>query len=794
MELSIWLLAFAIGIRCFEVLLLTNNGVGNFSATILWNLTGLCHDISLILRLTICSIIVFIVFSFLSENITRIVFRIFISVMILFSLICILFFSTSGFLLDKVVFTYSIEEMWNIVMSSGKSPVWVYITMLALPVLFYVVSGIRIKINRGLLVFFAVLTLSSFFIFKEIPKHTNQYHIKVNKAHFFWKSMMKKQIQAFKENDDENISAIEDFRNYFPEHQFLEIEYPFLHQANYQDVLSSFFNFKEEPPNFVFIIVEGLGYKYLYNDYQLMPFLDSLSKQSLSWDNCLSVSSRTFGVLPAIFGAAPLGEKGFLDQPLFNPAHHNLISILNNNYYNSNFFQGCYWVDFDNIDKFIQQNNMLHIRKSDWDQDIKDEKLETFWWGYEDHLVYKQAHRILKKQRALPRIDVYLTLSTHDPFEYPRSEYFQNIVISKVNQNKSLSEQQKQHIIKFKKRYGSFAYSDWSIQQLMEEYQKRNDFDNTIFIITGDHDCGAGQFGGYTNYHVPLIIYSPMLKSDRRMKGVVSHRDITPTILSLLKKHYNIKSPDEVAWLNTKLDTSLTFNANTFAPLQIIDHTIEGVLYKNYMLSEGVLEEVTDGNSVTIDNQQIFQQMERLLYLYKSIDLYNLYNDALIKNDYAHKQKLTNVIIDIEDTIFTGSHYAEKSKLQVLEGPERKPTTLFFDASNKAPIYFLEFEIPESVESFRAEIEFSIFVRNAGEDGLYLCTDIKKRNKTLFSDHDKISYHDHNRWLTYKKSTLCKKESLSSSGKKGEYRIYIKNSEQLEGYIDDIKVRVVVNQ
>jgi len=790
-ELCIWLLVFAVGIRFFEFLLLTKIGY-EFRLCFLWNATGLLNDMILFLRWGVWILIVFVAASFLNEKTTRLFFRILFSVMLLLSLIGIVFFSNAGFLLDKVVFTYSLKETIFIIQSSASSPVWVYIIMIMLPLLYLYLSGKRIRVNYVLVAAFGIVTVTSFFIISNISLQTNYNHTKTNKGYFFLKSLFKRTTPAFIENDEDIIKAVEEFRSYFPEHQFLEVEYPFLHQAKYQDVLSSFFNLNSEPPNLVFIIVEGLGNKYFNNQFQLMPFLDSLSKISLSWNNCLSVSSRTFGVLPAIFGAGPLGEKGFLDQSLFNPAHHTLLSILNQNNYSNYYFYGCKWLNFDNNDRFVEQNNMTHIKDNEWDEDIVYEKIDAFW-GYEDHLTYQQALRMLNKEQKSPRVDVYLTLTTHPPYEYPRSSHFQEIVTNKVINNRELSEERKKNILKWIQFYGSFAYSDWALQQLFAGYKKRDDFENTIFIITGDHSASAGQFGGFSNYHVPLLIYSPMLKSGREMKGVVSHRDITPTFISLLKQNYNINTPKEVAWLNVALDTSLTFNANTFAPLQIIDHTIDGVLYKNYLLCEGILEELTDGASVKVSNPNVLQKMNRLLSLYKSLDLYALYNDALIKNNYAHRHKFKKTIINIEDTIANDSYFAIQSKLQVLEGPEGRNTTLYFDGSTKRPIYFLDFSIPKNIENFKVEIEFMIYVKKEEEKTIYIVSDIKKLNKTISKEADKLLPDKFNRWHKYQRTFLYKKDTFESFGDLSRYRLYISNGDQLEGYIDNIKVKVTVD-
>ena len=783
-ELCIWLLVFAIGIRFFEALLLYSSN-HDFGLSIMCNLTGLCYDISLFLRSGIWVLIIFVAACFLIEKKTKFILRIFISLMLLLSLILVVFYTTSGFLLDKVIFTYSFKEIWDIVRASSNNPAWVYIIVGALPVLYFFLSGIKIKINKVLLIIFAVFTLLSFFILNHLSSQTDQYHVKTNKVHYFWKSIFKKHIPAFTENDEEIIKTVKEFRSYFPELQFEKIEFPFLYKARQEDVLSSFFNLRKEPPNLVFIIVEGLGYELLKNDYQLMPFLDSLSNKSLSWEYCLSVSARTYGVLPALFGAAPLGERGFLDQCPNNPEYHSLPGILNDNGYTNHFFYGG-WVGFDNMSSFAQVNNMTYFKNDEWDQDIKNEKVETYW-GYYDHLTYRQALRKLNRVKSSPRLDVYLSLTTHAPFEYPRCLYFQDVVKNKINQNNNLSKQQKRNILNSIDTYGCFAYSDWAIQQLIEGYKKRNDFENTIFIITGDHSCFATQFAGYSNYHVPLIIYSPMLKSDRKMKGVVSHRDITPTILSLLQNNYDLEVPKEVTWLNTALDTSLIFNAHTFAPLQLMDHSIGGVLYKNYLLCEDILEELTDGTPRKITNPDVLKQMNRLQYLYQSLDQYILNNNALIRNYYAHKNKSSKAVINIEDTIAKNSYFAEDSKLNVVEGEGHK-TTLYFDSSYLYPIKFLHFNIPDSIDMFRVEIEFMIYIKNENDDDKYMNVVIDLHDISYKTDYLKIDKQ--NRWYTYKNTLTYTKELFGNLEKENYLKIYLWNPCGLEGYIDDIKVKV----
>jgi uncharacterized sulfatase len=749
----------------------------------MWNLTGLCLDIALFLRVSVLIIALFIAGCFINEKIARLILRVFLSLILFLSLICVLFFITSGFLLDKVVFSYSFQEIWDIIQTSSKSPVWVYIFVVGTPLLFYFISGKRTKINSILLITFVILTLSSFFVFRELPFNTKQYHEKANKAYFFLKSTFSVFTNNNEAINDENfVKIVKEFRSYFPEHQFVEPEYPFLYKTESKDVLSSFFNLKTKPPNLVFIIIEGLSYEFFKNDYQLMPFLDSLSKKSLTWENCFSVSARTFGVLPALFGASPLGNEGFLYQCPNNPDYNSLLKILYQNNYSNHFFYGGNQ-NFDNMGHFANQNFLTCLNNDAWDQDIKNERVRQL---YDDHLLYWQALRNLNKKNETQRVDVYLSCNTHDPFIYKYNIYYQNVVIDKVSRNNTLPAHEKKKIQNSIHLYGSFSYADWALQQLIEGYQKRDDFENTIFIITGDHHVNAKQFGGYYNYHVPLIIYSHMLKSSRNMKGVVTHRDITPTFLSLLQNNYNIETPKEVTWLNTALDTSLTFNANTFSPLQLIDHTIGGILYKDYLLCEGVLEEFVGGVLHKINKPGVLQQMNRLLSLYRYLDLYVFNNEALIKNDYAYKYTYANSIFSIEDSIAKGSYFAELEKLLVIEGPEKQNTTLFFDASHLYPINFLRFDVPDNIQEFRIDIEFKIYIKNENAENFYVVMDLSEisyKSQTLDTDKQ-------NRWYTFKHTITYKKELWEHLDKKPLLKVYLWNPNKLEGYVDDIKVKI----
>ena len=111
----------------------------------------------------------------------------------------------------------------------------------------------------------------------------------------------------------DNVYKDEDsFRSYFPKNHFVSQKCPFLHKKDTSNVLAPFFNLNSTtPPNIVILLVEGLARENSgkYSTFaSATPFLDSLAEHSLTWLNCLSVSQKTFGVMPAVFRPLIAGE------------------------------------------------------------------------------------------------------------------------------------------------------------------------------------------------------------------------------------------------------------------------------------------------------------------------------------------------------------------------------------------------------------------------------------------------------------------------------------------------------
>jgi len=140
----------------------------------------------------------------------------------------------------------------------------------------------------------------------------------------------------------------------------------------------------------------------------------------------------------------------------------------------------------------------------------------------------------------------------------------------------------------------------------------------------------------------------------------------------------------------------------------------------------------------------------------------------------------------MEDEIAPDSYFAKKSKLPVVEGPDGHTTTLFFGKNDLYPIDFLTFDIPEEIEEMSVDLEFKIFIKNEGLENFFVVMDLWE----IYYRKDDVDDDRQNKWYFYKRTFKYKKELWQQAGKKPLLKVYLWNPNHLEGYVDDIKVKV----
>ncbi len=378
-----------------------------------------------------------------------------------------------------------------------------------------------------------------------------------------------------------------------------EARYPFLHPADAPDVLGPFFKPSPVRPNVVLIIVEGLGRAFTGEDAYLgnfTPFVDSLARQSLYWENFLSEGGRTFAVLPSLLGSLPFAKNGFTDLGDKMPPHVSLMSILKKNGYRTNFYYGGH-SEFDNMAQFVKRNGGDRVSdESNFSPGYP--KMpgsgSGFTWGYGDKALFSNYLKTNAPTDTVPKLQVLLTVSTHDPFRINEQDTYLRRMeqrLAKLN----LSDAQKKDRLNYRYELASVLYLDDALRGFFAAYRQRADFANTIFLITGDHRMPEIPMTTQLDrFHVPLIVYSPRLSRTATFRSISTHFDVTPSLLSFLKKNHGVRGPAVASWLGTGLDTTRGFRNVHAYPMMMTKAELVDFAMGPYLLNRGKLYKIRE--------------------------------------------------------------------------------------------------------------------------------------------------------------------------------------------------------
>ena len=289
--------------------------------------------------------------------------------------------------------------------------------------------------------------------------------------------------------------------------------------------------------NVVFIILESLSThksSFMFSNLDTTPFLKGLASESVYFPNFYANSRTTARAMFTIFTGIPDVTATF-SSATRDPAAVDQHLIINYFKAHSKLFSLGGSANWANL-RGLLANNIP-------DLEIYE---ESFWqgskvdvWGITDLSLLLETHGLLLKQPE-PFFSVTLTSGFHRPFTVPSGVAgFDYSVPDK----------------KFLTRYGlvaeeyrSMRFTDFALRRYFEEARKSPYFENTIFILTGDHGISERSPSVGSNYQkklrlnefqVPLIIYCPKLFPEGQVVyHAGGHTDIFPTLASLMGIEY----------------------------------------------------------------------------------------------------------------------------------------------------------------------------------------------------------------------------------------------------------------
>jgi phosphoglycerol transferase MdoB-like AlkP superfamily enzyme len=279
--------------------------------------------------------------------------------------------------------------------------------------------------------------------------------------------------------------------------------------------------------NVVLVFEESFGSVYFEDvfeekqrDYRttVSPNWHRIAEGGLLFTNIYATGDRTvraleavltsFPPIPGISTARRSGSEGMNSLPL----------LLKQFGYRSTFLYGGP-TSFDNMGHFWETIGFDRVLGQ---SDIADRGFKTIW-GVADEYMFKEALSRIDRMAAEPGPFFFacLTVSNHRPFRYPDG---------RIPQRPGLG---------FKEQ--AAAYADWSLGGFIEAARGKPWFDDTIFVLIGDHGpkvWGAAQIPVQA-FRVPLVLYAPKHIGPARNAVLGSSMDVGPTLLGLLGLSYD---------------------------------------------------------------------------------------------------------------------------------------------------------------------------------------------------------------------------------------------------------------
>ena len=288
-------------------------------------------------------------------------------------------------------------------------------------------------------------------------------------------------------------------------------------------------------PNVVLIYLESFsGYKTTTfgNPLNPTPFFDSLAQSGTLFTHFYTAHAGTArGVFAGMTGVA---DVELADTASRNPlyAKQNMLVNQLDGYERMYFIGGS--LSWANVRGTLRN---IHGLRTYEEENFATPRTDV--WGLSDHDLFREANQVLAKEKR-PFFAVIQTASNHRPYTIPESDKdFVRAVVP--------DEKLHQHGFQSIQEYNGFRYLDYSLKKFFELAQKEPYFDNTIFVMMGDHGI-SGSTGPHmpkaysafdlSQIHTPLLMYAPKLIAPQKVHAITQQVDVLPTILGRLNKGY----------------------------------------------------------------------------------------------------------------------------------------------------------------------------------------------------------------------------------------------------------------
>ncbi len=302
----------------------------------------------------------------------------------------------------------------------------------------------------------------------------------------------------------------------------IEIPNYFNEKEMEQILMGDYYTLKEKKAfskkNIVIIILESFGKEYTFpidsTAISYSPFLVQLAKHSTFYSRAYSNGTRSVDAIPAILECVPkLTKTDFMYSNYTNNTTPGFPFYLKKEGYSCAFYHGGKNGTLG-FESFLKSRGWAYYGKNQYSGLKADFDGQ---WGIFDGPYLQYVAKELSKTKS-PFVASVFTLSSHHPYTLP-ANYKDSFRSIKEPMHKTI------------------RYTDWCLSLFFKSIENEKWFNETIFIITGDH---SGQnFSKYYQscdgkYEVPLLVYAPSNPIEGVNNEIIQHSDIVPLCLDKL--------------------------------------------------------------------------------------------------------------------------------------------------------------------------------------------------------------------------------------------------------------------
>lgn len=340
---------------------------------------------------------------------------------------------------------------------------------------------------------------------------------------------------------------IEAVKKYYPVvSQYLGVDNPDLEKLNFVRTHAEKAELVHSKPNVVYIVMESLAwYKTGLGGSGVNPTpnLDALAKESVLFTRFYTPSVAT---ARSIFSAiTSLPDTSKVKTGSRNPMIVNQHAIMGEfNGYNRYYFLGgsANWGNIRGIFNYNIPDIKIYEEGS-----YKSPRVDV--WGISDLSLFKESIDFINEDIAKDEKPFFAFIQTsgfHRPYTIPAGESdFKTLTTADISE-----EEVRKYGFDSMAEFNAMRLQDYALGQFIEKAKKEGWYENTIFLIHGDHalphnnalNVPEWSKSAANSYHVPFLIHAPKRIEPKVDDRIASEMDVMSTIAGISGIKYSTRA------------------------------------------------------------------------------------------------------------------------------------------------------------------------------------------------------------------------------------------------------------